>query len=361
MARGRGSMANGISRTSIAAKDSLRLLRLPAGPYPSKFPILEVKHEDCGFGRLLPESGDLSWDGLRQFGEVEVFDRTAAADVVPRASGAAAVFTNKTPLPDAVLRQLPDLKYIGVLATGYNVVDVAAASQQGIVVSNIPTYGTASVAQFVFALLLELCHNVKLHADAVRAGDWSRSADWSFWRAPLTELAGKTMGIVGFGRIGRAVGRIADAMGMRVVAHDTVQDNAPLYTGFHWVALNELLHEADVVSLHSPLFPETRGMINAGTLALMKPTAFLINTSRGPLVVDQDLADALSAGVIAGAGLDVLSVEPPAESNALLQARNCLVTPHIAWATKEARSRLMDLTVENLAAFVAGNPQNVVH
>jgi glycerate dehydrogenase len=304
--------------------------------------------------------GDLSWDGLRRFGEVEVFDRTPADEVVERAAGAAAIFTNKTPLPDSVLRRLPDLKYIGVLATGYNVVDVAAAKQQGIVVANIPTYGTASVAQFVFALLLELCHNVKLHSDAVRAGEWSRSADWSFWKAPLTELAGKTMGIVGFGRIGRAVGRIADAMGMRVVAHDTVQQNAPLYTGFRWAAFEELLKESDVVSLHSPLFPETHGMINARTLDLMRPTAVLINTSRGPLVVDQDLADALNAGRIAGAGLDVLSVEPPAESNPLLHARNCLVTPHIAWATREARSRLMDLTVENLAAFLAGNPKNVV-
>lgn len=304
--------------------------------------------------------GDLSWDGLRRFGDVEVFDRTAADEVAQRAAGAFAVFTNKTPLPGAVLSRLPDLKYIGVLATGYNVVDVEAAKHQGIVVANVPTYGTASVAQFVFALLLELCHNVKLHADAVRAGDWSRSADWSFWKTPLTELGGETMGIVGFGRIGRAVGRIADAMGMRVIAHDTVQQNAPLYTGFRWVELEELLREADVVSLHSPLFPETRGMINARTIELMKPSAVLINTSRGPLIVDQDLADALNAGRIAGAGLDVLSVEPPDAGNPLLAARNCLVTPHIAWATREARARLMDLVVENLAAFLAGKPLNVV-
>jgi glycerate dehydrogenase len=304
--------------------------------------------------------GDLSWDGLARFGTVEVFDRTMVDEVATRAAGAAAVFTNKTPLPDYVLRQLPDLKYIGVLATGYNVVDVAAAKAQGIVVSNIPTYGTASVAQFVFALLLELCHHVKLHSDAVRDGEWSRSPDWSFWKTPLVELAGKTMGIVGFGRIGRAVGRIADAMGMRVIAHDTVQENAPLYTGFRWAEFEELLREADVVSLHSPLFPETRGMINARTLALMKSTAVLINTSRGPLVVDRDLADSLNAGGIAGAGLDVLSIEPPQENNPLLSARNCLVTPHIAWATREARTRLMDVTVDNLAAFLAGKPQNVI-
>lgn len=304
--------------------------------------------------------GDLSWDTLRRFGEVEVFDRTMVDEVVERARGAAAVFTNKTPLPDYALRQLPELKYIGVLATGYNVVDVAAAAQQGIVVSNIPTYGTASVAQFVFALLLELCHNVRLHSDAVRAGEWSRSPDWSFWKTPLTELAGKTMGIVGFGRIGRAVGRIADAMGMYIAAHDTVQQNAPDWPGFRWLELEDLLRESDVVSLHSPLFPETRGMINQRSLAIMKPSAILINTSRGALVVDRDLAGALNAGSLAGAGLDVLSIEPPHETNPLLTARNCLVTPHIAWATREARARLMDLAVENLAAFLAGKPQNVV-
>ena len=304
--------------------------------------------------------GDLSWDGLCRFGEVQAFDRTMVDEVVVRARGAEAVFTNKTPLPDYVLRQLPELKYIGVLATGYNVVDVAAAAAQGITVTNVPTYGTASVAQFVFALVLELCHNVKLHSDAVRAGEWSRSPDWSFWKTPLTELAGKTMGVVGFGRIGRSVGRIADAMGMRVIAHDTVTENAPPYAGFRWAGFEELLGEADVVSLHSPLFPETRGMINARTLALMRPSAVLINTSRGPLVVDQDLADALNGGRLAGAGLDVLSIEPPASSNPLLSARNCLVTPHIAWATRDARARLMELVVENFACFVAGHPQNVI-
>ena len=304
--------------------------------------------------------GDLSWEGLQKLGDLEVFDRTMVDEVVQRAAGAAIVLTNKTPLPDYVIRQLPDLRYIGVLATGYNVVDVEAAKQRGVVVTNIPTYGTASVAQFVFALLLELCHNVKAHADAVRAGEWSRSLDWSFWKSPLMELAGKTMGIVGFGRIGRAVGRIADALGMRVLACDTYQGDAPLYTGFRWATLDEVLRESDVVSLHSPLFPETRGMIHAGTLALMKPSAFLINTSRGPLVVDQDLAEALNAGRLAGAGLDVLSIEPPLANNPLLSARNCLVTPHIAWATREARSRLMEIAVDNVASFLAGTPRNVV-
>ena len=304
--------------------------------------------------------GDLTWDGLRAFGEVVIYDRTPAADAVARAQGATAVFTNKTPLPAAALAALPELKYVGVLATGYNVVDVAAARSHGIAVTNIPTYGTASVAQFVFALLLEMCHNVKLHSDSSRAGEWSRNADWSFWKAPLIELAGKTMGIVGFGRIGRATGKIADAFGMKVIAHDTYQGNPPDWDGFRWAGLEELLRESDVVSLHSPLFPETQGMINVRTLALMKPTAFLINTSRGPLVVDQDLADALDTGRLAGAAVDVLSAEPPAATNPLLTARNCLVTPHIAWATQEARSRLMNLAVENVTAFLAGTPQNVV-
>jgi glycerate dehydrogenase len=270
------------------------------------------------------------------------------------------VLVNKTPLPGHVLQQLPELRYIGVLATGYNIVDVAAARAAGITVTNIPTYGTASVAQFVFALLLELCHNVRLHADAVSAGEWSRNPDWSFWKSPLMELAGKTMGIVGFGRIGRHTGRIADALGMRVIANDTYRGDAPVWPEFRWAELDELLRESDVVSLHSPLFPDTLGMINARTLALMKPSAFLINTSRGPLVVDQDLADALNAGRLAGAGLDVLSAEPPAADNLLLHARNCLVTPHIAWATREARGRLMDLAVGNIRAFLSGAPRNTV-
>jgi len=304
--------------------------------------------------------GDLSWDALRRFGEVEVFDRTRVDEVLERAAGAAIVLINKTPMPGYVLRQLPELRYIGVLATGYNVVDVEVAGERGIVVTNVPTYGTASVAQFVFALLLELCHNVKLHSEAVRAGEWAHNPDWSFWKSPLMELAGKTMGIVGFGRIGRQTGRIADAMGMRVIANDTYHGDEPDFPGFRWASVEEILRESDVVSLHSPLFPETRGMINTVSLALMKPTAFLINTSRGPLVVDRDLADALNAGRLGGAGLDVLSVEPPTEHNPLLSARNCLVTPHIAWATKEARSRLVDLVVENITAFMAGEPRNVV-
>lgn len=304
--------------------------------------------------------GDLSWDGLHQLTPAIIHDRTPAGAIVERARGAAVLFTNKTPLSGGTLRQLPDLRYIGVLATGYNIVDVAAARQQGIVVTNIPTYGTASVAQFAFALLLELCHNAGRHSSEVRAGAWSRSADWCFSLTPQVELSGLTMGICGFGRIGRQVGRIADAMGMRVIANDVNPRNPPDYDGFDWVALDELLGESDVVSLHSPLFPETLGMINRDRLRLMKKTAFLINTSRGPLVREQDLADALAAGEIAGAGLDVLNVEPPVEGSPLFTAPNCIITPHMAWSTKAARARLLGLALDNLRAFLAGAPKNTV-
>jgi glycerate dehydrogenase len=304
--------------------------------------------------------GDLSWDALREVAPVEVYDRTSEEQVVARAAGADIALTNKAPFSAATLAQLPELKFIGVLATGYNIVDVAAAKARGVVVSNIPTYGTSSVAQFAIALLLELCHHVGDHSEAVRQGEWSKNPDWSFWKSPLIELAGKTMGIVGFGRIGRQTAAIAHAMGMRIVANDAIEVNAPDYEGFAWLPVDRLLAEADVVSLHCPLMPDNKGMIDRRRLATMKPTAFLLNTSRGPLVVDQDLADALNAGAIAGAGLDVLSLEPPPPSNPLLSARNCLVTPHIAWATKEARSRLLGIAVENVRAFVAGRPQNLV-
>jgi glycerate dehydrogenase len=304
--------------------------------------------------------GDLSWDELGRCGRVEVHDRTREDQVLERAAGAGMLLTNKTPLSAATLRALPDLRYIGVLATGYNIVDTAAARQGGVTVTNIPTYGTSSVAQFAFALLLEHCHHVGLHGEAVREGEWSRSADWSFWKTPLMELSGKTMGIVGFGRIGRQTGAIASAMGMRVIAHDAVQLNPPDYEGFRWASLDELAAESDVVSLHCPLFAENKGMINRERLGRMKKNALLLNTSRGPLVVDQDLADALNEGVIAGAGLDVLSAEPPLASNPLLSARNCIVTPHIAWATREARKRLLDLAVDNVRSFLAGQTQNTV-
>lgn len=305
--------------------------------------------------------GDLSWDGLRALSEVEVHERTAPGDVVTRLRGAALAMTNKTPVPAAALQQLPGLAYIGVMATGYDVVDAKAARARGITVTNVPTYGTASVAQHTFALLLELCHHVGRHSEAVRDGEWAGSKDWSFWKTPLIELAGKTLGVVGFGRIGRAVGRIADAMGMRVIARDVAQHDPPPYPGFRWVEIDELLRESDVVTLHCPLTPEDRGLIDRARLRLMKRTAFLLNVSRGPLVVDEDLAAALNEGTLAGAGLDVLSAEPPAAGNPLFTARNCIVTPHLAWATQEARGRLLQIAVDNVAAFLRGEPQNVVN
>jgi glycerate dehydrogenase len=293
--------------------------------------------------------GDLCWEPLRSLGDLEVFDRTPPELTLERASGAAVVLTNKTALGATVLDQLPNLRYIGVLATGYNVIDIDAARRRGILVSNVPTYGTSSVAQFVFALLLELCHRAAQHSGDVRNGAWTRNPDWSFSYPPQIELAGKTMGIVGYGRIGRQTAQIAEAFGMGVVAFDIDRGN-----------LENLLRESDVVSLHVPLFPETREMINARTLALMKSTAFLINTSRGPLINEADLAAALNSGRIAGAALDVLSIEPPPPDHPLLSARNCIVTPHMAWSTTEARRRLMAAVIENVRAFCAGTPKNVV-
>jgi glycerate dehydrogenase len=295
--------------------------------------------------------GDLSWEPLERQGAVTVYDRTPAELILERAGQAEVILTNKTPLTRETLAALPQLRYVGVLATGYNVVDTVAARERGILVTNVPAYGTDSVAQLTIALLLELCHHVGAHSGAVRSGAWTASADWSFWRTPQVELAGKTFGCVGFGRIGAQTARIAEALGMRVVVHSRSQG----------VALDGLLAESDVVSLHCPLFPETRGMIGASQLQRMKPSAFLLNTSRGPLVVEQALADALNAGTIAGAGVDVLSVEPPAEGSPLFTAKNCIVTPHIAWATLEARGRLMEIAAGNVAAFAVGAAKNVVN
>ncbi|MGH9641964.1 MAG: D-2-hydroxyacid dehydrogenase [Terriglobales bacterium] len=304
--------------------------------------------------------GDLSWDPLRRFGEVQVFDRTPAKLAVERARGADLLLTSKTPLPAVALAQLPTLRYIGVIGTGYNNVDVETARRQNVVVTNIPTYGTASVGQMVFALLLELCNHVALHAEAVRRGEWQASPDWTFSKAPMVELSGKTMGIIGFGRIGRQTAQIAHAFGMRILAHDSQPGDSLPYPEFRWADLHTLLRESDVVSLHCILSEATRGIVNAKSLEQMKPTAILINTSRGPLVVEADLAEALNTGRIAAAGIDVLAIEPPGNDNPLLTARNCLVTPHISWATREARARLLDGATENVAAFLAGRPQNVV-
>ncbi len=295
--------------------------------------------------------GDLSWQALKGLGELTIYDRTPGDLILERASGAEAILTNKTPLSRETLAALPDLRYIGVLATGYNVIDVGAAREKGIVVTNVPTYGTDSVAQLTIALLLELCHHLGAHGEAVRAGEWTANRDWSFWKTPQVELAGKTFGCIGYGRIGAQTARIAEALGMRVLIHSRSEG----------IPLDEILEQSDVVSLHCPLFPETRGMIGASQLQRMKPSAFLLNTSRGPLVVEQDLADALNAGTIAGAGVDVLSVEPPTEGSPLFSARNCIVTPHIAWATREARGRLMEIAAGNVAAFAAGVPENVVN
>jgi glycerate dehydrogenase len=305
--------------------------------------------------------GDLSWEGLEALGNVTVYERTPADKVVERAQDADAIFTNKAPLTEEQLSQLPNLKFIGVLATGYNIVAVEAARQKGIVVSNVPGYGTASVVQLTFALLLELTLHVQRHSDAVMEGRWAGSSDFSFWDYPLIELAGKTMGIIGFGSIGEKVADVATAFGMTIIGskrHRTDQSHRP---NFRWAELPELLDQADVVSIHCPLLPETKGLINKASLAKMKPSAFLLNTSRGPIIVEQDLADALNNGSIAGAGVDVLSAEPPAVDNPLCMAKNCLITPHIAWATQEARKRLMAMAVDNLAAFMKGHPTNVVN
>jgi glycerate dehydrogenase len=305
--------------------------------------------------------GDLSWDGLRDFGDLTIYDRTPVDLVVERALGADVVFTNKTPIGEEAIALLPDLKFIGVLATGYNIVNTEAAKANNIIVANVPGYGTNSVVQLTFALLLELCLHVQRHSDAVMEGRWASSKDFCFWDFPLMELSGKTMGIIGFGSIGQQVADVASAFGMKIIGNSRTETDQSYRKNFRWTDIQTLLKESDVVSIHCPLFPETKGLINSENLSLMKPSAFLLNTSRGPIIVDQDLADALNNNVIAGAGIDVLSVEPPSADNPLFKAKNCIITPHIAWATKEARTRLMDATVENLKAYLTGNPINVVN
>jgi glycerate dehydrogenase len=305
--------------------------------------------------------GDLSWDNLNQLGEVTVYDRTPADLIVERSKDAQVLLTNKTSLDAATINRLPNLKYIGVLATGYNIIDTAVCKDKGVVVSNVPGYGTAAVGQFVFALLLELCLHVQKHSDAVRDGKWAKSADFSFWDYPLIELAGKTLGIIGFGTIGQKVADIAAAFDMNVIAYSRTQTDQSHRKHFMWVQLDELLRLSDMISIHCPLTPETKGLINTENLLKMKPSAFLVNTSRGPIVNDADLANALNSDVIAGAGIDVLSKEPPEADNPLFTAKNCIITPHIAWAAIEARARLMDAVVNNLKAFINNEPVNVVN
>jgi glycerate dehydrogenase len=304
--------------------------------------------------------GDLDWSALRALGEVELFERTPPEQLPVRVGGAQAILVNKIVLSREVLAGLPDLRYVGVLATGYNLVDVAAARERGIVVTNIPAYGTQSVAQHAIALLLHLTNQVALHDAAVRAGEWGAQPDWSYAKTPLMELAGRTFGVIGFGRIGRQTARVAHALGMKMLAYSDSMQGPGEEFPFMWISLKGLLDESDVVSLHCPLTDDTRGMINAHTLKRMKRTAILLNTSRGALVDEAALAAALNAGTIAGAGLDVLHEEPPAHGSPLLTAKNCVITPHIAWATREARSRLLGIAVDNLRAWIEGRPKNVV-
>lgn len=305
--------------------------------------------------------GDLSWAGMEAFGELVVYDRTPADQIVERMQGAEVVYTNKTPITRETIAACPELKFISVLATGYNVVDVVAAKEQGIPVTNIPTYGTAAVAQYAIALLLELCHHIGEHSECVKKGDWTNNIDWCFWNHPLIELADKTIGVIGFGRIGQCTGKIAQALGMKVLAYDAYHNEALVSDTCRYAELDELLAQSDVISLHCPLFPSTEGLINKENIDKMKDGVLIINTSRGPLIVEEDLRDALNCGKVAGAACDVVSTEPIKMNNPLLQAKNMIITPHIAWAPKESRQRLMDIAVENLTAYAAGSPINVVN
>ncbi|MBM4761332.1 D-2-hydroxyacid dehydrogenase [Bacillus sp. B15-48] len=302
--------------------------------------------------------GDLSWQDLEKIATCEIYDRTPPSEVINRIGDADIVITNKTPLTDEIFDACPSIRYIGVLATGYNVVDVEAAKKRNIAVTNIPMYGTDSVAQFTFALLLEVCHHVAAHDKAVKQGRWKESGDFCFWDYPLIELSGKKMGIIGFGRIGQAVAKIANAFGMEVLAYNRSGNKSVESEQIKFVGLDELFTQSDVISLHCPLFPETEGMINADTLKKMKKSAILLNTSRGALIVEQDLADALNNDEISGAAVDVVSVEPISEENPLLHAKNCIITPHIAWAPIEARSRLLNIAIDNLEAFLNGKHVN---
>ena len=306
--------------------------------------------------------GDLSWEAFKKYGDLTVYDRTPYDDdvIAERIGDAEAVFTNKCPISRKTIDACPGMKYISVLATGYNIVDYQYAREKGISVSNVPAYGTASVGQFAIALLLEVCHHVQRHSDAVHEGKWQSAPDWCFWDYPLIELAGKTIGIIGFGRIGRTTGRIAKAMGMSVLATGSHECSEGLEIA-EYTDLDTILKESDVIALHCPLFPETQGIINKATIAKMKDGVIIINNSRGQLVVEQDLADALNCGKVAAAGLDVVSTEPIKEDNPLLKAKNCLITPHISWAPKESRLRILDCSEKNLQSYLSGTPQNVIN
>lgn len=306
--------------------------------------------------------GDLSWDALREFGELTIYDRSngGEAQVIERIGDAEIVLTNKTPITKAVIDACPNMKFISVLATGYNVIDYVYAREKGIPVSNVPTYGTAAVAQFTIAMLLEICHHVADHSRTVHEGKWEQGLDFCYWDHPLVELDGKTMGVIGFGNIGRRTARIAKALGMNILATGSRETPEGRELA-EYVSLDRLLAESDVISLHCPLFPETKEMINKTTIAKMKDGVILLNTGRGGLIVEQDLADALNSGKVFAAACDVVSTEPIRGDNPLLGATNCFITPHIAWAPKESRQRIMDCTQTNLAAYINGAPQNVVN
>lgn len=304
--------------------------------------------------------GDLSWKDLEDLGETTIYDRTPVELVEKRIGDAEIVITNKTPIDKEIFEKCQNIKYVGVLATGYNVVDVNTAAEKGIPVCNIPTYVTTAVAQMVFALLLEICHHVGTHSEAVKMGEWSNNVDWCFWKYPLIELAGKTMGIVGFGRIGKAVGRLAKAFGMNVLAYDEYENEEGKAIA-DYVTLDELYTKSDVISLHCPLFPATTGMICKESIAKMKDGVILINTSRGPLINEADLAEALQSKKVYAAGCDVVSTEPIKADNPLLGCYNSILTPHIAWAPKESRQRLMDIAVDNVRNFLNGTTVNAVN
>lgn len=303
--------------------------------------------------------GDLSWSEIEKLGTCKIYERTPAELTLERAAGAEAIFTNKVVLNKDTIEQLPQLKFIGVLATGFNVVDTVAAQKAGIVVCNIPAYSTHSVAQLVFSHILNFSQNISVHAASVSSGEWAKSIDFAYWLSPQTELAGKTLGIIGFGQIGQAVARIGLAFGMKIIFNNRSKKDVNIEAS--QVDLKTLLKASDYISINCPLTTENQGFINKAAIAQMKPTAFLVNTGRGPLINEQDLADALNAGRIAGAGLDVLAIEPATADNPLPKAKNCYITPHIAWATFEARQRLMQIASDNLKAFISGHPINVVN
>jgi len=307
--------------------------------------------------------GDLSWEGLKQFGALKVYDRTdfTPKTVIDAIGDADVVFTNKVPMPKEVIEQAPNLKYIGVLATGYNIIDVEKAKELGVLVTNVPTYGTNGVAQFTMGLLLEMCHHIGDHSNAVFRGDWTKSVDFCFWNTPLIELDGKTIGIIGFGRIGQATAKIAQAFGLNVLAYNRSKDASLETETCRYASLEELFEKSDIISLHCPLSESTEGIINKQNIEKMKTGVMLINTSRGGLIVEEDLKNALNSGKVAMAAVDVVSSEPIKEDNPLLKAKNCIITPHIAWAPIESRNRMMTTTIKNLEAYVNGNPKNVVN